>query len=142
MEEDQRKQGYYVVFLVVLSVSGECSRPCAAAQAYSPSLSRHQPPAAPPKPIATRQCLRVLLLLRQQCLILLATTIQLDFDLIQITKPASSLLLLVLFILLIDQSFPQPICLIIWIGFFCNLYGVIYGTINAVDYIIFNFSHF
>ena len=142
MKEDQRKQGYYVVFLVVLSVCRECSGPCDATQAYRPSLSRHQPPAAPPNPITTRQRLRVPLLLRQQCLILLATTIQLNFDLIQITKPTSSLLLLVLFILFIDQSFSQPICLIIWIMFFLNLYGVIYGSINAVDYIIFNFSHF
>ena len=123
MEEDQRKQGYYVVFLVVLTVGGEGPRPRAATQAYSPSLSRHYAPTAPPKPIATWHCLRLLLLLRQQCLILLATAIQLDFDLIKITKPASTLSL---FLLLIDQSLPEPICLIIWIWLLSDLYRVIY----------------
>jgi hypothetical protein len=123
MEEDQRKQGYYVVFLVVLTVSWEGPRSRAATQAYGPSLSRHYAPTAPPKPIATWHCLRLLLLLRQQCLILLTTTIQLDFDLIKITKPTSSLFLL---LLLIDQSLPEPIRLIIWISLLGDLYRVIY----------------
>lgn len=137
VKQDQRDQGQHVVLLVVLLVRGEASGSSVPVHVDGPLLSADDAVEAPPQLVANRHSLLHDLLLSQQCLVLIATAVQLDLDLVDVERAAGPAI--VVEVVVSNKSLPESLLLRVHIGI---VFLDVQRPIDDIGFgVIFNIHH-